>query len=632
MRSLNHSNNIDHSIKKIDWLLTLKKDFYFISELKMSCSIRNQALVAYLQANKFGSYSFLFNSSSNSRGVGIIYSNHLDLVIHSIHKDPNENFIIIDTTVNGMRLTVGSVYLPSKAPDHVLLSLTQTIDSLGNHLRIIGGDFNLTPSDDPVHLNLDIHNHVGCNVRGSSIIKDWMQLNNLVEPFRFSHPHTKEFSFSRGKGSTASKSRIDFFIISIELVKVLQDTSYLLMPNCTFDHKAVIMNFRNSHNNPYRIFISEAIANDKECLRIAKMATWNIIKLYWEGDQNEDIAEILNDLNTLNYEIFHLRRHLANNFDALLSAILDTKLDKFNNRAQLIDINSLINPWRLSVTPPACLELLLNDIKMHISDYGKLDTIAKRKKKDRLLNKLYEEKNAPTYNSNYIDELEHKLAGLMKDSMGILTKYSRISTQNLSMGNISAISNALSRTTPKSIESLVDDHGNDFQSDSSRDEYIYNYYRNIYSKIPDTTCSISEFMNSHGSIALMPIREENLFQALTCEISATEVRDTVSQQNGGSSPGLDQVSATLIKKISPAILPLLVISFNFVLTGQGDFSASAKATKIRLIPKNHKSESIRNWRPISLTNNIFKLYSKILAKRVSSILPKILGYSQKAYM
>ena len=402
MRSLNHSNSIEHSIRKIDWLLTLKKDLYFISELKMSCRIRNQALIAYLQANKFGSYTFLFNSTSNSRGVGIIYSNRLDIVIHRTLKDPDENFIVSDTTLNGVKITLGSVYLPSKASDQVLLNLTQTIDSLGNHLRIIGGDFNLTPSDSPVQLNPDIHNHFGCNARGSSIINDWMQLNNLIEPFRFSHPHTKEFSFSRGQGATASKSRIDFFIISIELAKVLQDTSYLLTPNRIFDHKAVIMNFRSSCPNPYRIFISETIANEKECLRIAKMATLNIINLYWEGDQSEEITEIVNDLNTLNYEIFHLRRHLANSFDALLSTILDTKLDEFENKAQLIDISSLVDPWRLSITPPLCLELLLNDIKMLISDYGKLDTIAKRKTKDKLLNKLNEEKNAPTYNSDYI--------------------------------------------------------------------------------------------------------------------------------------------------------------------------------------------------------------------------------------
>ena len=79
-------------------------------------------------------------------------------------------------------------------------------------------------------------------------------------------------------------------------------------------------------------------------------------------------------------------------------------------------------------------------------------------------------------------------------------------------------------------------------------------------------------------------------------------------------------------------MPLLLISFNFVLNGEGDFSCYAKSSKIKLIPKKSDLSSIANWRPISLTNTLYKLYCKIISKRLAKILPSILGPSQKAYL
>ena len=269
---------------------------------------------------------------------------------------------------------------------------------------------------------------------------------------------------------------------------------------------------------------------------------------------------------------------------------------------------------------------------MNVSDFGKQDTLTRRRKKDKLLEKLNEAKNAQNYDSDYVDELEQTLRRLIDDSMGILTKHSRISLQNLSLGNISAISNALNSNIQGSLEMITDENGQEFQQEDYRAEYIYKFYENIYSKIPNCSTPLSTFMSSLGSTVQSPVIDENLFSTLTCDISVTELADCIQGQNGGSAPGLDQVPARLIKKISSVIIPLMVISFNFVLHGHGDFSPSAKTAKVRLIPKNSNCDSLRNWRPISLTNNMFKLYSKILAKRLAAILPKILGNSQKVYM
>jgi hypothetical protein len=51
-----------------------------------------------------------------------------------------------------------------------------------------------------------------------------------------------------------------------------------------------------------------------------------------------------------------------------------------------------------------------------------------------------------------------------------------------------------------------------------------------------------------------------------------------------------------------------------------------------LIPKKHNAEKITEFRPISLIHSFAKLISKILAKRLTPELKKILSYSQNAFI
>ena len=54
---------------------------------------------------------------------------------------------------------------------------------------------------------------------------------------------------------------------------------------------------------------------------------------------------------------------------------------------------------------------------------------------------------------------------------------------------------------------------------------------------------------------------------------------------------------------------------------------------ITCLPKSGKTRDVlQNWRPISLLNNIYKLISIILTKRVKSVLPDLIHLDQKGLM
>jgi len=64
----------------------------------------------------------------------------------------------------------------------------------------------------------------------------------------------------------------------------------------------------------------------------------------------------------------------------------------------------------------------------------------------------------------------------------------------------------------------------------------------------------------------------------------------------------------------------------------GRFVASLNATFIGLIPKKANAENIRDFRPISLVGCIYKLLSKVLARRLRSIIGNLISENQKAFV
>ena len=68
-----------------------------------------------------------------------------------------------------------------------------------------------------------------------------------------------------------------------------------------------------------------------------------------------------------------------------------------------------------------------------------------------------------------------------------------------------------------------------------------------------------------------------------------------------------------------------------VLKGEDDPAAINK-TFVVLIPKVASLEELRQFRPISLCNVIYKIASKVAANRLKKILPEIISEEQSAFV
>ena len=64
----------------------------------------------------------------------------------------------------------------------------------------------------------------------------------------------------------------------------------------------------------------------------------------------------------------------------------------------------------------------------------------------------------------------------------------------------------------------------------------------------------------------------------------------------------------------------------------GKFVASLNSTFIALIPKNEGAIDIKDFRPIGLVGSIYKLLSKVLARRLKGVIGSLISENQNAFV
>jgi hypothetical protein len=109
-----------------------------------------------------------------------------------------------------------------------------------------------------------------------------------------------------------------------------------------------------------------------------------------------------------------------------------------------------------------------------------------------------------------------------------------------------------------------------------------------------------------------------------------DLDSALQKLNDKSAGGLDGIPTVFLKKFWPFIrIPLYKYSRHAFETG--NLTQSFNSAGIRLIPKKGDTTKIKNWRPISLLNNIFKIISKALDIRLQKITEIVLSRGAKGF-
>ena len=165
-------------------------------------------------------YNCYFSSyTSNARGVCILFNNNFEFIIHRKKSDINGNYLALDISIEHQRLTLINLYGPNTDTPIFFETISEIIDDFDNSSYILCGDFNLVINPD-----LDYYNYVNINnEKARSKLLEIIEHKNLVDPFREIFPNKKRYTWR--KRSPLKQSRLDFFLISDDLLPSLKDSN-----------------------------------------------------------------------------------------------------------------------------------------------------------------------------------------------------------------------------------------------------------------------------------------------------------------------------------------------------------------------------------------------------------------------
>jgi len=184
-----------------------------------------------------------------------------------------------------------------------------------------------------------------------------------------------------------------------------------------------------------------------------------------------------------------------------------------------------------------------------------------------------------------------------------------------------------SRSSSSTLSLLRDSDGSPFPSDSARRTHIQQYFTSLCAAPPFYPPDCHSFL---ASITL-PTLSPALSSSLLVPFTADELLSTIKALPLRRAPGPDGIPYEWYQTFADSLIPILLPLFNSVLSG-GPAPPSWSRTLVSLIPKPGRDlSSIANWRPITLANCDVKIFSRLLASRLASVLPTLVSSHQAGF-
>src|SRR5690349_14512414 len=178
------------------------------------------------------------------------------------------------------------------------------------------------------------------------------------------------------------------------------------------------------------------------------------------------------------------------------------------------------------------------------------------------------------------------------------------------------------------LQQVRDTNGSTFATADDRHTHIRSFYRHLYAAPVFDQPACHSFLSP---LTLTTLSADDI-DTLGAPVTAEELAAVVRQLPLRRSPGPDGLPYEWYRTYLPFLTPLLLELYNGILNGD-DPPASWFTTTLTLLPKPDRDPStLRNWRPITLANCDAKLFSKILANRLATVLPRLLHPDQAGFV
>ena len=599
-----NANSIGRNPKRQKVLFYLKKknpDFIFACDTRICKSIEN------IVREEWGG-TCIFNSfSSQARGVAIFLKKDCTAKILDKFCDTEGNILAILINYQDKKILMEGLYGPNlDTPSFYSEKAFKKIIDWKPDYSIFAGDFNVVL--DP---KIDTKNYLHVNnPQAMQELKRQMQNFNLVDIWRELHPDKKTYTWQ--KYNENKYSRLDFFLISSSLLPFVQSAE--IVSGFCSDHSGIILEVDFSKFQRGRGFwkFNTSLLKEPEYLKLVKSTIKRVVAQYAiiEGDPSF-------------YE--NASQQILEEFYA--SSTPDT-----------------LQYTNLKINPQSFLDILLMEIR------GATISFAAMKKKNREAKELLilhdietlEKKASEASNEEDFQQSNENLQAKRMEleeiyayqAQGAFVRArARYSVEGEKPSKLFC-SLEKHNSVQKHISKLIVEKNNlktEITEQKPIEDEIYDYYGDLFTEKPTEITAIENFLTPE-MVESCPKISENQKVKMEGLLSLDELTKYLKKTKNNVSPGSSGFSNEFFKFFWIDIKFFVMNALNFGYE-MGMLSVTQRLGIITLIPKGDKDKTfLKNWRPLTLLNSLYKLVSGCIAERIKPRLDSIINGDQKGFV
>ena len=164
------------------------------------------------------------------------------------------------------------------------------------------------------------------------------------------------------------------------------------------------------------------------------------------------------------------------------------------------------------------------------------------------------------------------------------------------------------------------------EGDENLKKYITKYYKGLFGQHQENKFSLVESITED-----IPQVTEQENDILTADFIEKEVRNAIFQMKHNKAPGPDGFPAEFYQVFWSLIKDDLMAMFRDFHSGDLPLF-SLNFGIITLIPKQKEVKKIQQYRPICMLNVSFKIFTKVMANRLTLVASKLIRQSQSAFL
>jgi len=224
--------------------------------------------------NEWGFEGIVSPGASNARGTAILFNNTFEYVIHNTFRDTDGNYVLVDISVLNQRISLGSIYGPSKDKPDFYQNIFQLLEDMKNEEILIGGDWNLVMNPNKDYSNYRQVN----NSRARATVLRQMRAFNMIDIWRHLHEHDKKYTWRTEK--FRKQARLDFYLMSESLKYLTLDSN--IESGYRTDHSMITLKLSKEIDKKGKGIwkFNVALLRDKEYDKIVKQTVKECVESY----------------------------------------------------------------------------------------------------------------------------------------------------------------------------------------------------------------------------------------------------------------------------------------------------------------------------------------------------------------